>query len=707
MIVTTAAQLAAVVEQYLQFDEFVLDIETVYDPVDEEERARADRISAIPEKKRTVDDHKWYEVFKFKATDPRVNRIIWIGLAGPGGSSVAIPVGHPKGRLLSHEVVVGKPAHQVYPEGDPRRLTKQGKLSGRTIKVKVPATFAPPPPQLWIGDVMAALKRLFFNPAKLCIGWNVKFDIKTMAKYWGTVEDPMWPTCQVIDALCGYHVLDEKRRSYKLEQIVQLRYGQSYEKLGSKGVENFSFGKAARYAAQDCRYTWLIWRWIKKKMGNREKLWRFYREYERLFYDAIMEMEYEGIMVDRSAVAKLRVQKEEEIRGIMAKLIVDYGAPDDFNPNANAQVAELIYKRYRAPVKYLTKEKKEPQTTVEALTEIAESTRLREGVPVPTRAAPVARLLLDYSEQNKILSTYLIGTIPRLDDRDRLHADYTLHGTETSRLSCREPNIQNIPRESVMRSMYMAPPGYLLVVGDYDQIELRWIAWLAKDPAMMALFVSGEDIHRATAAAVLGIPFDQVTPEQRQTHGKMPNFLLGYGGSAFNLAQKTGTTEEAAQKVLDAYFRRFSRINPWKYQVIRQAKARARFESGQMKSLPYVETMLGRRRRLPDLFSPNGKHRAGAERQAVNTLTQGGASETALLAMVGVTEYRRKTNFPMKLVINVHDELVCLVPEREADEAKEVLAELMSSVVVPHTGESPIGDVPLAVKVGISDRWEK
>lgn len=274
--------------------------------------------------------------------------------------------------------------------------------------------------------------------------------------------------------------------------------------------------------------------------------------------------------------------------------------------------------------------------------------------------------------------------------------------------NCREPNIQNIPRESEMRGMYEAPDGHVLIIGDYDQIELRWIAYLSQDPAMLELFRSGRDIHRGTAAKVLAKAFEDVTDGERQDYGKMPNFLLGYGGGAYNLSEKTGIPEKRAQAVLDAYFKEFARINPWKYSVIRQARNRGRIEDGRMVAKPWVETMLGRRRRLPDLFSSSSKLVKAAERQAVNTITQGSASETALLAMVAVTEHAQRTGFPMKLIINVHDELVCTVPTRHAEEGQELLKSLMTGVTIPHTGERPFGDdLQLAAKVVVGERWLK
>lgn len=706
MIIRTEEQLAAVVDTYIEFDEFVVDLETVYIPT-AFERAEAERLRAMTAKQRTLDEAHWLAVFDLKATDPRVNTINWIGLAGPGGSSVAIPVGHPKGRLVQPARVIGKPAFAVYEEGDPRRMTKQGKLSGRLIKIREPNVFEPPPLQLDIRTVIEALRPLFFS-GKAIIGWNLKFDLKTLAKYFGTLAEPEWPEGRYYDVMNAVHLVDEKMRDYKLATVTKKVYDTSYDKLGKKGVQNFSFGKAARYTGQDCRYEWQLWRKYKARLQAKPSLWRFF-QYEADFYEAIIRMEWEGVQVNKDMTRVLRAAKEKEIAALKDRMVVDFGAPPDFNPNARVQVQTLLYKRYKAPILKRTPTTKDPSVDAECLQLIAELEVRDEGAEfVPHPAAPVAQLLLDYAEQNKVLSTYLVGTVPRLDDQGRLHADYLLHGTQTSRLSCRDPNIQNIPREDEMRGMYEAPPGSVFVIGDYDQIELRYIGYFSGDPAMCELFISGRDIHRGTAALVLNKPFDDVTAEERQLFGKMPNFLLSYGGSAFNLHQKTGISEKQAERVLNNYFRQFNKINPWKGTVIRQCRNRARFEHGRMVAQPWVETMLGRRRRFPDLFAGNAKVVAAAERQVVNTLTQGAASETALLAMADLTKHCKKTGFPLRLVINVHDELVGTIPTHHAEEASELLASTMSGVRIPHTGERPLGDeLPLAVKVVTAERWLK
>jgi DNA polymerase-1 len=380
------------------------------------------------------------------------------------------------------------------------------------------------------------------------------------------------------------------------------------------------------------------------------------------------------------------------------------------------QKRALIYDKYKGRATVKTKVTQVNSVNRESLEAVTRQivTKIVDGEKTthPHRAAAPAQLLLDYQDEHKVLSTYLISVMYRLDKNGRVHPDFLLHGTETSRLSCREPNIQNIPRESEMRGIYVAPPGYVMVIGDYDQIELRKMAVEADDPTLCGLFNSGQDVHRGTAALVLAKEFEDTDDEERQNFGKMPNFLMGYGGQAPNLADKTGITVDRAQRVIDAWYKRFNRIQPWKDKVVRDARMCAQFASinGERTMIkpPFVETMLGRRRRLPELMSNDRKTRMRAERQAVNTVIQGSASETALLAMVDITAYSRKENFPMDLCINVHDEIVGMVPEHLADEGKEMMAELMREVRVPHTMERPLkGKVPLAVKVVVGEKWLK
>lgn len=697
MIVRDLATLRRVVEEYKSVDAFVVDLETMYTPTPAEQE-RAQEITDKSPKERTVDEVLWLEHFKMRATDPLVNEIIWIGLATYGRSDV-IPVGHPHGKMLKPARREKIPVSMAYPPGDPRLLTKSGAVSNRTVERSLPAVFAPPPQQLDIADVIEVIRPLFFSD-QIKIAHNVKFDMKTLTKYFGE-----YPTRPYVDLMLPQHLLTETLPDYRLESLVKRHYKKGYEKLGKAGVHNFSFAKAALYTSQDCRYEWLLWRKLSDRLRRNEKLWRLLHEIDMEVLQALMRSEDRGVMLDDDEIVRLRREHEAKVAEIKDKLIVDHGAPRDFNPNAPVQVRELLYVKHKARVRRVTEKSQEPSTDKEALEEMVE----RGG-----KAAPVAQLLLDYADVKKTLGTYLIGMPHERDERGLLHPDFTLHGTRTGRLSCREPNVQNIPRESDLRNLFLPLPGHVFVVGDWDQIELRIIAGLSEDPNMCKLFISGRDIHRGTAALVLRKKFDDVTPDERQLFGKMPNFLIGFGGGAANLAAKTGQTKAQAQEVLDTYFRTYNRIRPWKDRVVSQAKARAKFAGQrQMVVSPYVETWFGRRRRLPELFYGGteraDKLRMSAERQAVNTVVQGRAAEILKTAIINLERYTDETGFPLRLAINVHDELVCMCPEEHAEEGTEILQSIMEGVVSPFDGSHPLGNmgVPLRAKVGAHERWEK
>jgi DNA polymerase I-like protein with 3'-5' exonuclease and polymerase domains len=701
-VITTADALRRLVREYLTHDAFVFDLETVYTPTDEE-AAKAASIRAIRKDDRTREQAQWLKVFDLKPTDPLVNEVIWIGLATDGRSD-SIATGHPKGTLITPARKVDLPASEAYELDDPRRYTKGGKVSERKVSLHFPAEFGPPPQQLSIQEALQILRPLFFSNLRKS-NQNLKFDIKTLVKYY----DGEFMPGPYFDLANAMHIINENVFvKYSLENQVTQWLGHHYNKLGALGVQNFSFEEAAKYAEQDCRFTWLIDRKYRRILAKHPSLEELMR-WEMVLYGVLMRKEYRGVDVDRSQIDALLPKYQAIADAAIEKLIVDYGARPDFNPNATLHKRELVYEKYKAPVLRKTGKTKQASTDAIAL----EAVRDAGG-----KAGEVAALLLEHADVDKLIGTYLVGLGVRLDANSRLHPDFYQYATDTGRLSAREPNVQNIPRESDMRHLFVAPPGYVLISVDYDQMELRFLCARSKDPGLQKVFLSGEDVHTATAAIVLGKDVADVTPNERQINGKTPNFLIGYGGGAYRLHLTTGIAEDEAQKVIDNYFTAFARINPWKAHVLRQAKARAEWADGELVTPPYVETMMGRRRRLPDLMiRPTGpkfqwKHMnrllSRAERQAVNTVIQGSAAETTKLAMIDIDNYVERTGFPLQMVLNIHDEVVAIAPERHAEEGLAIMESLMQSVVNPRTGEPPLrGFVPLTAKGTVSDRWEK
>lgn len=561
--------------------------------------------------------------------DSWTNQVFWLSLAGPGRADT-IPMGHPLGKTLQEAQTVEKP--------------------GRKTPLKIPAKFADPPTQLWPSDVFSALEGIFFSD-KIKIGQNVKFDSETIAKYY----DGEIPPGPYEDTLVIAHLLDENRR-VGLDYLVQRHFGFAYEQLGKKGVEKFGFEKAARYSYLDAKYTWLFWRIYRERLGK-EQLERLYSlELDNL--RVCQKMEQEGAPVDTQAMKKLGVELQFDLDKLQTKVWKVAGY--EFNLNSGPQKADFIHKVRKHKVKYLTKGGK-PSTAAAVLEEIAEKD-------------PVVGLLVEHSKLSNLKGTFVDGLLTLIcPNCGRLHANFKQCGTVSGRYSCDRPNLQNIPRENEgtsakIRSLFKAPDGWLLISADYPQIEKRILAHYSKDETLMRVFQENQDIHAATAAQMLGIPIEDVNDEERVLYGKNINFAVDYGAGPDRLvAMSNGRfTRKKGEFFLDEYKRRFPRCEALRKGLIKKARTR---------KPPYIKTLLGRRRRIPELNSTEFKIRSKAERQLFNSLIQGSSADILKLAMVRADALFEDT--PAKLILTVHDELVALSPEDFADEACELLEEAM------------------------------
>ena len=272
----------------------------------------------------------------------------------------------------------------------------------------------------------------------------------------------------------------------------------------------------------------------------------------------------------------------------------------------------------------------------------------------------------------------------------RVHTCYNQAVANTGRLASSEPNLQNIPVRTAegrrIREAFIAPPGSVIVSADYSQIELRIMAHISQDESLLAAFAANEDIHRATAAEVFGCTREEVTSEQRR-YAKVINFGLIYGMSAFGLASNLNIERAAAQSYIDRYFARYPGVREYMQNTRESARAKG-----------YVETIFGRRLWVPEINSPNGQRRQGAERAAINAPMQGTAADLIKLAMIAVHGWIAEHKLATRMVMQVHDELVLEVPESELDLVKENLPRLMSDVAKL--------DVPLLVETGVGNNWE-
>ena len=327
--------------------------------------------------------------------------------------------------------------------------------------------------------------------------------------------------------------------------------------------------------------------------------------------------------------------------------------------------------------------KKTPSGTPSTDEEVLQ--KLAEDYPLP-------KVLLEYRSLSKLKSTYT-DKLPRMvnPDTGRVHTNYAQAVAVTGRLSSTEPNLQNIPIRTAegrrIREAFIAAPGKVIISADYSQIELRIMAHLSEDEAMLRAFAEGEDIHRATAAEIFAIAPAEVSSEQRR-YAKVINFGLIYGMSAFGLAGNLGVERAAAQMYIDKYFQRFVGVK----RFMDETRVRAKRDG-------YVETVFGRRLWLPEINSPNGPRRQGAERAAINAPMQGTAADLIKLSMVAVQDWIDAERLSSLMVMQVHDELVLEVPAAELETVKTRLPQLMAGVATLR--------VPLQAEVGVGPNWEQ
>ena len=395
---------------------------------------------------------------------------------------------------------------------------------------------------------------------------------------------------------------------------------------------------------------------------------RLYHEIEMPLAEVLFEMEKTGVAADTEVLNRLGAEYTAEIESVSEEIYSLAG--ERFNISSSMQLSRILFEKLGLPT--YKKTKKGFSTDTEVLNKLM-------------NLHPLVPLVLKYRQVTKLNSTYIEGIRPYVRD-GVIHTKYNQTLTSTGRLSSSEPNLQNIPTRtqlgSEFRRMFVPASGCVLVDADYSQIELRLLAHIADDEAMKQAFLTGEDIHTVTAAQVFGVPTDQVTKQMR-SHAKAVNFGIVYGISAFSLAQDIGVPVYEAKAYIETYFERFPGIRRYMDEVVAQAKERG-----------YVETLMHRRRALPELAASNFNTRSFGERVARNMPIQGTAADVIKLAMVRVDERLHKENLKAKLILQVHDELIVECPEEEKEAVARLLTEEMEGAVhlsVPLTAEAHWG----------------
>ncbi|UAK72526.1 DNA polymerase I [Aeromonas enteropelogenes] len=535
------------------------------------------------------------------------------------------------------------------------------------------------PVQLTEAVVLGKLKPLLEDPARLKVGQNLKYDRNVLLNHGielqGIAYDTMLES-YVLNSTASRHDMDSLARKYLNVETI------SFEEIAGKGVKQLTFNQieleqAAPYAAEDADITLRLHQALWGKLAAEPGLARVFSEIELPLLPVLARMERLGTTIE----PKLLHQQSQEIEVRLAELEKQAHelAGQEFNLSSPKQLGEILFTKLGLPIIKKTP-KGAPSTAEEVLAELAETYEL-------------PRLLMEHRGLAKLKSTYT-DKLPLMikPQTGRVHTSYHQAVAATGRLSSTDPNLQNIPVRNEqgrrIRQAFIPCTGYKLVAADYSQIELRIMAHLSGDKGLLTAFAEGKDIHKATAAEVFGVELDAVTSDMRRS-AKAINFGLIYGMSAFGLAKQLGIGRAEAQKYMDLYFERYPGVLEYMERTRQQAEAQG-----------YVETLFGRRLYLPDIKSRNAGLRKAAERAAINAPMQGTAADIIKRAMINVDDWIRGIeDESIRMLMQVHDELVFEIREEKLEEYIAIIKEKMSAAAELH--------VPLVVEAGTGDNWDQ
>lgn len=550
---------------------------------------------------------------------------------------------------------------------------------GEAAYLPVAHDYLDAPAQLDRDWVLAQLKPLLEDDKALKVGQNLKFDQSMLARYGidlrGIAFDTMLES-YVLDSVAGRHDMDSLAERYLNHKTI------TFEEIAGKGKNQLTFNQialeqAGPYAAEDADVTLQLHLALWPKLQQSDGLKRVFQEIEMPLLPVLSRIERTGVLIDQNILAAH--SKELTIRLDELEKQAHELAEEPFNLASPKQLQVILYEKQKLPVL-----KKTPggaaSTNEEVLAELALD-------------YPLPKVILEYRGLAKLKSTYT-DKLPLMINpvSGRVHTSYHQAVTATGRLSSRDPNLQNIPVRNEegrrIRQAFIAPKDYRIMAADYSQIELRIMAHLSQDKGLLAAFAAGKDIHRATAAEVFGLPLDKVTNEQRRS-AKAINFGLIYGMSAFGLARQLNIPRGEAQRYMDLYFERYPGVLEYMERTRKQAADQG-----------YVSTLDGRRLYLPDIHSRNATRRKAAEREAINAPMQGTAADIIKRAMIAVDAWlQQEAEAKVRVIMQVHDELVFEVHESVVESAEKKIRELME--------QSMQLAVPLKVDVGVGENWDQ
>jgi DNA polymerase-1 len=528
------------------------------------------------------------------------------------------------------------------------------------------------PPQLPLTQVTARLKAILENASAGKIAYNGKHVMAMLAGCGVKVRNLNF------DPLLAAYLLGEKSLGLKALAFNKLgiEIVTPAELTGTgKKQSSLSLLEASRVVDHACASVDIVWS-LRESLETelrQQGLWQLFTEVEMALIPVLVAMEKSGILLDTDLLREMSLEMGKELLRLEKEIYGSVG--HQFNINSPQQLGKVLFEELKLPQSRKTKTGYSTEASVmEAL----------RGVH------PIIEFILQYRQLSKLKSTY-VDALPALINRKtgRVHTNFNQTGTATGRLSSSDPNLQNIPIRGEMgnkiRKAIIAPPGTYLLSADYSQIDLRVLAHLSQDPGLIAAFAQDEDIHATTASKLFNIPRDEVTPEMRR-NAKTVNFGVIYGMSDYGLEQATNLSREEAAQFIALYFEKYPKVKEY----LEATKEQAR-------KLGYVQTVLGRRRFLPEINSSNRMVREAAERMAINAPVQGSSADIIKIAMINLHREIERRNLKSKMLLQIHDELLFEVPEGEVEEMKSLVTELMPRAVELR--------VPVKIDIKLGKNW--
>ncbi|KLE34530.1 DNA polymerase I [Aurantiacibacter luteus] len=544
--------------------------------------------------------------------------------------------------------------------------------------------FAERPQQVDRAAAIAVLKPMLESDAVLKVGQNIKYDITILSRCAGIVVAPVEDTMIMSFDLDAGRSLDGIGGGHGMDELAQRHLGHTtltFKDVCGTGKKAIPFGevpldKATQYAAEDADVTWRLYQVLKRRLPE-EGATRVYERVDRPLIPVVAGMEREGIKVDKAALAKLSETFAETTAGLETEIHELAGEP--FTIGSPKQLGDVLFDKlgHKGGKKGKSGQYSTDQSVLERLA--------GEG-------APIANKVLEWRQLTKLRSTYTEALQAAINpETGRVHTSYSLVGAQTGRLSSTDPNLQNIPIRTEIgreiRKAFVPEDGNVLLAADYSQIELRLAAHMADVPQLKEAFASGEDIHSRTAQEMFG-----TVDRDTRARAKTVNFAILYGISRWGLGGRLGIEADEAQDIIDTYFQRFPGIRNYIHETLESVRAKG-----------YSETLFGRKTWFPRINSKQQNERQGSERAAINAPIQGTSADIIKRAMARMTPALLEAGLPdVRMLLQVHDELVFELPEGDVEAASPVIARVMAEAALPAVELT----VPLGIEIGHGPSWD-